>query len=119
VILGLNIVLCLDLLLTLRDPFKKPESRYNMYYFIVVSAAMVPSIVREIQFDESPAAYGFVVVVVFIIYVLIALYSAFAAYQALKRPGMSQTARMMIIRRHISYIIVNITCQLYTIISKF
>ena len=31
---------------------------------------------------------------------------------------MSSTARQMIIRRHISYIVVNVLCQLYTMISK-
>ena len=80
VIIALNFVLCLDLILTLRDPFKKPESRYTMYSVIVVSMAMVPAVARLILVSSNPTSYGILVVALFCVYVLMAFFSAYVAY---------------------------------------
>ena len=48
-IIGLNICLSLDLILTLRDPFMKSQSRYVTYVFITLIVAAVPAFQRVVN----------------------------------------------------------------------
>lgn len=45
-VIALNTCLCLDLVWTLRSPFKKPESRYPSYFGFSILAAWTPAILR-------------------------------------------------------------------------
>ena len=62
--------------------------------------------------------YGYLVLTAFGVYLISACASAFYALRFLNRPGISTTARRMIVRRHLSYIIMNIFCQMYNMVSK-
>lgn len=120
-VIMLNIVLCLDLILTFRSPFKKPETRYPIYIVVSILLSITPAFIRTYalrhQFGEY--LYGWIIIISFIVYVLIAIWSIFYAFKFLNRPGMSSTARVMITRRHVSYIVANILCQAYNVFSKF
>ena len=62
--------------------------------------------------------YGWFIVTSFIVYIVIAIWSIYYAFKHLSRPGMSSVARGMIKRRHVSYIVVNVLCQTYNVLSK-
>ena len=62
--------------------------------------------------------YGWIIVYSFAFYLVIATWSIYYAFKHLSRPGMSSGARGMITRRHMSYIIVNVACQSYNVLSK-
>ena len=118
IIVMLNLCLCLDLVLTLKDPFTKAESRYPIYFVGSILASLLPASARVALDHINMYLYGWLVVSIFATYVVIAAYSSFFAYKALKRPGVSSVARQMINRRHITYIIVNVLCQLYNNYSR-
>jgi len=115
-VIGLNASLCLDLILTLRDPFSAPDSRYNVYLLVSVLGAFPAAFIRSKAYNIY--IYGWIVVVVFVGYLISAIVSAIYAVRRLKHPGISSEARQMFARRHLSYIFVNIICQAYNIISK-
>ena len=119
-VIMLNICLCLDLILTFRSPFKKPESRYPMYWVVSSLISLVPAIIRVycMKQYQNEYLYGWIICDTFLVYLVIAIWSIYYAFKHLSRPGMSSTARGMITRRHISYIVVNILCQTYNIMSK-
>ena len=119
-IIMLNIMLCLDLILTFRSPFKKPESRYWIYLTVSVLLSIFPGIVRSIFManSRSPFVYGWLIVGSFFFYIVVAIYSIYYALKHLKRPGMSSESRVLLMRRHISYIVMNVLCQTYNVLSK-
>ena len=117
----LNIWLCLDLILTFRSPFMKPESRYPLYITSSVMLSLFPGVIRSMGLAKSSNqfAYGWIIITFFIAYLCIAFFSIYYAWRHLNRPGMSSEARGMIARRHISYIFMNVLCQSYNVFSKF
>ena len=46
-VIMLNIMLCLDLILTFRSPFKKPESRYWIYLTVSGVTSLIPGFFRS------------------------------------------------------------------------
>ena len=119
-VIMLNICLCLDLILTFRSPFKKPESRYPMYISGSVVWSLVPAFLRSqfLAHDKHVYLYGWIIVSSFSAYLVIAIWSIYYAFRHLSRPGMSSGVRGVITRRHILYIVLNIACQSYNILSK-
>ena len=119
-IIGLNICLSLDLILTLRNPFMKSQSRYVTYVLITLIVAAVPAFQRVVNQDtaKSQFTYGWIVVVIFFIYIVTACYSIFFGMKFLFRPGISSEARKMTMRRHVFYIAMNILCQVYNFLSR-
>ena len=119
-VIMLNIMLCLDLILTFRSPFKKPESRYWIYLTVSVLISLFPGIMRSIFManSQSPFIYGWIIVVSFVFYLVVAILSIYYAMKHLNRPGMSSESRALLMRRHISYILMNVACQIYNVFSK-
>ena len=118
-VIMLNIMLCLDLILTFRSPFKKPESRYAAYLVTSVVVSILPAVIRTIFMTHSEQyLYGWIIVVTFFIYIVVAILSIYYAFKHLSKPGMSSEARGMITRRHISFILANVLCQMYNVLSK-
>ena len=61
---------------------------------------------------------GRFMVVIVVIYIVVAILSIYYAFKHLSKPGMSSEARGMITRRHISFILANVLCQMYNVLSK-
>lgn len=117
IVLVLNTCLCLDLIMTLRDPFKSPEARYNLFCLVSVVFSFPAAFIRAKAYNIY--IYGWIVVSVFFVYILCAIVSAIYAICRLRQAGISSEARQMFARRHISYIVVNFVCQSYNIYSKY
>ena len=111
-VLMLNIMLCLDLILTFRSPFKKPESRYWIYLTVSVGTSLIPGFLRSklLAKYHSQYLYGWFIVYTFGMYLAIAIVSIYYAFKHLNKPGMSSESRILLTRRHISYIVVNVAC---------
>lgn len=62
--------------------------------------------------------YGWIVIVTFIVYLVVATVSIYYAFKHLSKPGMSSESRVLLTRRHISYILANVACQTYNVFSK-
>ena len=56
-------------------------------------------------------------VILFLCYLIIAFCSIIFAFRFVSKPGISEEARKLIVRIHISYIVVNVICQMYSIVS--
>ena len=54
--------------------------------------------------------FGWMIVGLFAIYLIIASVSVYYAILFMLRPGISHEARQMVMRRHMSYIAVNVLC---------
>ena len=63
--------------------------------------------------------YGWLIVDAFIVYLVVAIASIYYAFKHLNKPGMSSESRILLTRRHISYILANVACQTYNVFSKF
>ena len=113
-IISLNTCLCFDLILTQRDPFTRPESRYVKYFTISVFLSLFSACIQCTYFKYSKELN----ILMVITYSAVAIYSSIVTIISLKSKDMSSTARQMIIRRHIAYIAVNFLCQIYGLSSK-
>ena len=112
----MNTCLCHDLIFTLRDPFRAPEARYPFYATYTIIVSLIVSLVRV--FSWYLYLYGYILFFIFLIYIGYAVASVIVAFQFVRKPGISGEARRMVVNRHVSYIVVNVVCQLYSIISK-
>ena len=107
-VITINICLCHDLIYTLRDPFRNPEERYSTYFAIVLIVAFIISMVR-IE-SSNPLVYGYLILGLFLIYLSLALVSVIFAWRYVRQPGISAEARILIVRIHVVYIVVNVMC---------
>ncbi len=82
IVLLLNTCLCLDLIFTLRDPFKSPESRYNIYWAISVIGAIPAAFIRAKAYNIY--LYGWIVISIFFVYIICAVASAIFAFRRLR-----------------------------------
>ena len=80
--------------------------------------SVIPTSLKSFNLQDDPIAYTILNVILMLTYTTMAIYSAFVTIRALRRPDMSSTARQMIIRRHILYIVTNFLCQFYSFFSN-
>ena len=118
--IAMNMCLQFDLVFTFRRPFEKPESRYHKYFAFATILPLIPAFIHGsfINNRGNSVLYKYVTCVIFASYLMTTIWSASYAVFYLRRPGMSRTARKMIVTRHLSYIIVNVICQIYIITSE-
>jgi len=112
----INICLCHDLIYCLRDPMRSPEGRYPVYGALIFSLAFITGAVRV--GSENLHMFGYIIQGIFCIYLSFAVASIIFAFRFVRKPGISQEARQEIVRVHITYIVVNVVCQMYNIISR-
>lgn len=113
-----NICFCHDLIYTLRDPFKKPEARYPQYYALILTISGIVATSRIYDPSNKKYLQGYFIILLFYIYLGFAIASVIFAIRFVGKPGISSEARNLIVRIHISYILVNCLCQFYSIYSK-
>ena len=99
----LNTMLCLDMILMVRDPFTKSESRMPIYITIVCLGNLV--IAPLLAFNQGSeivfkiGIWMFTVITTF--YVVIFFFSAVYAWMKLGGPGMNKEVRLLVMKRHI------------------
>ena len=115
--LCLNFFLCLDLVLTLRNPFYPHDRRMKYYKYSSILISIVCSFTtidklgktKEINLVMLENATGSLIITV---YILFAIFSCAYSYRLLTRPGMSDHIRKDFISRHVQYVLIYISIWL-------
>ena len=114
----LNMVLSIDLVVTLRRPFQNPEKRYPIYLATAITLPIFPAMIREVSFDWAATNYGRPLSILYLLEIAIAIFSIAYSIWFLRKSGINGKVLKTIIFRHVCYIIVNIFCQTYAIGSR-
>ena len=122
---NLNICLAADLILMIKYPFTKKESRLPLYLAVSVSVALALSFAVVFTAAYRPE-YEYVLPVKFvaactmtvlILYFIVAFASIVYAIMKLCQPGISKESQKLVLVRHVLCIIGFIIAQLYVFIS--
>jgi len=105
----LNSFLCLDLYLTVKNPFY-PAHRRMKFYILYSVIVTLPTVFWELwKFGEEGAsaetAEEVTMLIAFVIFVTVAIITTVFASKRILRPGVSQEVRSTVISRHIKYIV--------------
>jgi len=116
--------ICLDLISTLAYPFQPKEDRMIRYNTVSTTISIIVSFL--FIFDHESDVFRLIRIIVWAMmtfFILMVPVSIIYAHCKLKRPGLSQEVRSIIVRRHIytmvfylvfnSYQIMNFTILLY------
>ena len=124
--------LCVDLILTIYDPFSPAGRRTKLYYFgsLVTSTCLIIFIYvvdakyntsndteiyciksayysgSEINFIRSDDKSYIVLEMTLSLYTVVAIYSTVYSYRRLHRPGVSAPARSLFVKKHLIYVVV-------------
>jgi hypothetical protein len=113
--LSLNFFLCLDLIITLREPFSPHERRMKYYKFSSVIMAALACYMTMEKYAVIRNEYTIVMYKnalsgsIITAYMIFAIFSCAYSYRLTTRPGMSSVIRKDFITRHISYVLVYIS----------
>ena len=99
--LMLNLFLCVDLVLIIRNPFGSKERRVKFYYITSYSVGFFTAIL----FLTTDAAASFFQLLIMFIYLALAVLSIFFCIRRLKSTGLSNEIKALIYRRHIYWIV--------------
>ena len=110
--LALNFFLCLDIVLTMRNPFYPHDRRMRFYLplSVVIAAVCFAASLKRVS---APASKDLIMslkeraifsVAFLTIYIIYAITSVAYAWRINTRPGMSSDVRTMFIRRHFAYV---------------
>ena len=111
-----NICFSHDLIYSLRDPMRNPAGRYPMYKTVIFLTALIVGLVRICS--SNIHLYGYFIQAIFVVYIGAAIISIIFAFRFVRQPGISSEARKTVVRVHITFVLVNIICQMYNIISR-
>lgn len=121
--------LCVDLILTIYDPFSPAYRRTKMYYLFSVTASFLLVLViygldtknnnqtETIQYDclyNAPPSKlaaiqnqaNLVLAMTLSLYIVVAIYSTVYSYRRLHRPGVSASVRNLFVKKHFLYVVV-------------
>ena len=126
--LTLNLCLCIDLIMTIYDPFSPAYRRTNLYYmFSITSSVVLVLIIFAIgqkQTDDNNIEYdcldqtipgqfvqiqdtaNLVLAMTLSLYIVVAIYSTVYSYRRLHRPGVSAPVRSLFVKKHFLYVVV-------------
>lgn len=121
-------MLCVDLILTIYDPFSPAYRRTKFYYLFSGTASfLLVMIIFGIGFGENSkttqpydclieAGVGqfatiqdqanLVLAMTLSLYIVVAIYSTVYSYRRLHRPGVSAPVRSLFVRKHFIYVVV-------------
>jgi hypothetical protein len=122
--LFINLMLCLDLIRTLQDPFENTKWRFIKYLSLsiivpvfIMCAVMyfsdqrTPTIYYDqginVWFGKRPIGmlYNLAIGICLSLYMLVAFYSVIFAFKRLVRPGVSIHMRKLFLKKHAIYVI--------------
>ncbi len=116
--IALNYCLIFDLFIMIRYPFSDKSKYMTLYQWGSVIAATIISVVFVVQFriEETSYSSDWIIQFMFIFQFLVGIYSIYKANVVLNKPGISGSARKLILRRHTTSIVVFFVCNLYIFI---
>ncbi|CAI2386238.1 unnamed protein product [Moneuplotes crassus] len=110
--LGMNMCLCIDLVLTLRAPFYPAKRRFKFYlmFSFLLSIIMMIVSIPKVK-DTCPSAteanasqrQNSAMAVILTLYILVSLFSIVYAARMLSRPGISSEIRDIFMKKHVLY----------------
>jgi len=117
--LCLQICLCIDLILTLKQPFKRKEGRMPGYIAFTLGAASLTIALQEfVEYHPENYQYNLWLALFLIISLwILSIGSVTLGFVKLCKPGISQKARRQILARHIVTIIFFLMSNLYLEVS--
>ena len=126
----LNLCLCVDLILTIYDPFSPAYRRMKWYYLFSVTATLTLVLIQsffdkaldydheeEENYDcisKNPSTHfvqlqkraNLVLAIALSLYIVVAIYSIVYSYRRLHRPGVSGAVRNLFLKKHFLYVVV-------------
>ena len=114
-----NICICFDLILMIKHPFDSKTSRIAKYHIASYTVGIIAGL-EKIIFPEALGGQGYLGYTQFFsfcCFMIMGLFSSFWACRKLSKPGISREVRMLVLKRHVSYIICYFTCNLYLLIQ--
>ena len=117
----LNMCLCIDLILSIRNPFYPSKRRLPSYLaYSTIGALVIGLFTSEIFFDEydknSPSA---ILIMLLSVYIMVAMYSFAYAERRLNRPGIERKVRKHFICKHYSYVMIFIAVWAIELLNPF
>ena len=128
--LSLNLFLCIDLILTLKEPFYPAKRRTKWYIFFSVFIAVLISFLGSRRLDGACGNTGDLgendlalsstfLAIALSVYIMTALFSIIFAARMLSRPGVSSEIKGMYFRKHVLYVIVFIIVWSFTLATAY
>ena len=128
--LSLNLFLCIDLILTLKEPFYPAKRRTKWYIFFSVFIAVLISFLGSRRLDGACGNTGdyenndlalssTFLAIALSVYIMTALFSIIFAARMLSRPGVSSEIKGMYFRKHVLYVIVFIIVWSFTLATAY
>ena len=120
--------LCIDLVLTLRQPFYPAARRLKFYLlgsFFLALFISITSIEKSRETCLSPnyasksTVQNISLISVLTLYIIIAVFSIFYAAKMLNRPGISPEIRQMFMKKHVLYAISFIVIWFFTLVNAY
>lgn len=115
-----NVCICFDLILMIKHPFvskSKRIIRYHIVTYTVSLLAVAEKLNGEILSTGDGLTLTLVQVLAFMAFVFMGLFSSLFALNRLCKPGISREVRVLILKRHISYILAYFACNFYLLIQ--
>ena len=110
-----NICICFDLILMIKHPFDSKAKRIVKYHISSYTIGIIAGL-EKVFFPEAlggQSYLGWTQLISFICFMIMGLFSSFWACSKLSKPGISREVRMLVLKRHVSYIICYFLCNLY------
>lgn len=113
-----TMMLCVDLILMIKHPFKMKEPRMKFYVAFTTTTSFAVAVLF-LATEKFHNSYQFIVFVVsFMGFLGAAIWSVIFSWQRLTLPGMSAEVRSLILKRHVASIAVYFICNLYVLVSS-
>jgi len=113
-----TMMLCVDLILMIKHPFKQKEPRMKIYIWISVSVSWVLAFFYLFKPDTFNSYEFFSFIAIYVGFLIAAVWSSLFSWKRLTLPGMSSEVRSLILKRHLASIAVYFICNLYVLASS-
>jgi len=113
-----TMMLCVDLILMIKHPFKQKEPRMKLYIWFTVLVSFGFAIFFLFKPDQKNSYEFIAFITIFVGFFIAAVWSSLFSWRRLTLPGMSSEVRSLILKRHIASIAVYFICNLYVLASS-
>lgn len=117
-----NFCLVIDLVIMISKPFDQKEKYMTMYVWtsglcaVICSATMTRSVM--IDFQEGVGGWWAILILYWALFIF-AIGSLIFAYKSLSKPGISQAARSLVLKRHAAGIAIFLITNLYIMLLTY
>ena len=114
-----NVCICFDLILMIKHPFvskSKRIMRYHIATFTIATIAVIEKVNGGLY--KTKSYLTLTQLLAFIAFFFMGIFSSLFALNRLCKPGISREVRVLILKRHISYILAYFACNFYLLIQE-